>query len=413
MISTDMIVIVILMSVFFLRHVSVFKNQYKINYTPLVAAIGFVGSLGHFAVLSNEMTWLVVLQESLILAATGIVLAVLMSIMTQTQQLSYQRREQMDMNTLFSQIEDLKHKSDLFTERLNMLSQLENSTHEQFRAVFKEEIDSLNVIQANQKLFIGKIEAMLVQQQLAQEKFQEFTLTEIPSLDNVIHRHIDLLRISEQDHFNQLKHSEQESCDERKKILDELSTINEQLRIISRSSFGESITLSLQEQLSKIVTDFSKQVHSVASKSESIGTRLLENESILKGTREQSELIMQQMVLSAKQMKEIASGGREVYESFKPLSSMFSSAESMYRDFTEAKSKLNELIVSLEAYEKHEYRLLRENLERIASEAVAQMQLFTDKLVEHDKVQEPSADHIRNLNQKVKMQKSYTLEQSE
>lgn len=413
MLSTDMIVLLVLMSVLFLRHISVFKNQYKINYTPLVGAIGIVGSIGHFVIFSTEQTWLLMLQESLILAATGIVLAVLMSVMTQTQQLSHHSREQSNINTMISQIDELKKKSDLFNERLQLLSQLEDSTHEQFRAVFKEEIDSLNVIQANQKLFIGKIEAMLAQQQVAQEKFQEFTLSEIPSLDNVIHRHIDLLRIAEQDHFNHLKHAEQESCDERKKILDELSRINEQLLLISKSSTSQSVMAALKEHLSKVVLDFSRQIQSVASKSESITTRLMENEAILKGTREQSELIMQQMVLSAKQMKEIAAGGREVYESFKPLASMFASAESMHKDFIQAKTKLNELIVSLEAYEKHEYRLLRENLERIAAEAVAQMQLFTDKLVEHEKLQEPSADEIRNLNQKVKMHRSYSSENQE
>lgn len=413
MLSTDIIVLLILMSVLFLRHISVFKNQYKINYIPLVAAIGTVGSLGHFAFFSNEQTWLLTLQESLILASTGIILAVLMSVMTQTQQLAQQRREQMDINSILSQIEELKQKTNFFTEKLQLLSQIEDSTHEQFRAVFKEEIDSLNMIQANQKLFIGKIEAMLAQQHMAQEKFQEFTLTEIPSLDNVIHRHIDLLRISEQDHFNQLKQSEQESCDERKKILNELSTINEQLRIISKSSTGNEIASAIQEQMSKIVSEFAKQVQTLSSKSGSIATQLMENESILKGTREQSELIMQQMVLSAKQMKEIAAGGREVYESFKPLTSMFISAESMHKEFIQAKTKLNELIISLEAYEKHEYRLLRENLERVASEAVVQMQLFTDKLTIHETSQEPSAEQIRNLNQKVKMQRSYTVEQSE
>lgn len=170
---------------------------------------------------------------------------------------------------------------------------------------------------------------------------------------------------------------------------------------------------AIQEQMSKIVSEFAKQVQTLSSKSGSIATQLMENESILKGTREQSELIMQQMVLSAKQMKEIAAGGREVYESFKPLTSMFISAESMHKEFIQAKTKLNELIISLEAYEKHEYRLLRENLERVASEAVVQMQLFTDKLTIHETSQEPSAEQIRNLNQKVKMQRSYTVEQSE
>jgi hypothetical protein len=287
-----------------------------------------------------------------------------------------------------------------------MVAQMENSTHEQMRSIFKEEIDALNVIQANQKLFVTKIESLLAQQHSATEKFEEFTLTELPGLDNVVHRHIDLLRISEQDHFNQLKHAIRLGSDENKENLRKLEDIDERLSRIESKGLGEHTTTILHKELGRIVQEFGRQLQTIGAKSEAMVTVLLENDAVLKGSREQSELIMQQMVLSAKQMREITLQSKELSDSLRPLGALFASAETLHHEFTDAKGELEELVRTLETYERQEVRAVRENLERVAAEASEQMRILTQSLEQYQKTP-IDTKNIQELSGRVKLHKSY------
>jgi hypothetical protein len=163
----------------------------------------------------------------------------------------------------------------------------------------------------------------------------------------------------------------------------------------------------LQKELDRIVHDFSRHIQSLGAKSESIVTSLLENDSLLRGSREQSELIMQQMVLSSKQMREMTSHSKELSDSLKPLSRLFASAETLHDEFVNAKGKLSELIVTLESYEHQEYRSIRQSLEQVAAEVTAQMQLLSQTLQKRDSLPMIETKNVQELASKVKLHKSY------
>jgi len=137
----------------------------------------------------------------------------------------------------------------------------------------------------------------------------------------------------------------------------------------------------------------------------------LENETILKGSRDQSEMIMQQMVLSSNHMREMNHSTKELNESLRPLGSLFGSAESLLKEFMVAKSALSELIVTLESYEKHDHRALREHLENVANSAIIQMELFTQNLAKFEESQRfVSPKDVQELSHKVKLHQSYNGE---
>ncbi|MFA6630542.1 MAG: hypothetical protein WCS55_12350, partial [Sulfuricurvum sp.] len=142
-------------------------------------------------------------------------------------------------------------------------------------------------------------------------------------------------------------------------------------------------------------------------------TALLENDALLRGSREQSELIMQQMVLSSKQMREITSQSKELSDALKPLSRLFVSAETLHEEFMNAKGKLAELIVTLESYERQEYRSIRQSLEEVASEVTAQLQLLSHTLRQKESSPLIDAKNVQELASKVKLQKSYLGENQE
>lgn len=411
MLQIDLLIAIVIMSLLFLRHINVYKDRNKINYTPIVIGIGVIMGLLHFVMMGDSEGWLLALRESLLTVIVGVVFAAIMSVMSQTQNVVSQYADNKRIQDIYDEIGSLKNLFNTVNGTLGQVAQMEDSTHLQLKNIFKEEIDALNVIQSNQKLFINKIESILAKQQDSMEKFEEFTLTELPSLDNVVHRHIDLLRISEQDHFNQLKNTVKASLEDKKDLNEEIIHIKLMLEKLEKSNTMESVIGHLEDEFSRIIHDFSRNIQTIAAKSESIVTTLLENEKILIGSREQSELIMQQMVLSSNHMREMSHNSKELNESIKPLGQLFSSAQSLHKEFVLAKSKLTELVVTLEGYEKQEHREMREHLENVANETIAQMQLFTQMLTRQDQPhQHISPQEVLDLTHKVKLHKSYTSE---
>jgi len=411
MFEIDLLVSIILMSLFFLRHISVYKDRNKINYTPVVLAIGFIGALLHFVMLGDGSGWLLVLRESMLTLSVGIVLATIMSVMSQTQNALNQHTSNLRIQSIVDDVEQLKPLFNTINASLARVTQMESTTHEQLKNIFKEEIEALGSILNNQKYFIQKVESVLAQQQLAQEKFEEFSLSELPSLDNVVHRHIDLLRISEQDHFNQLKSVIKSSSEEKAEIHNEFIQIKHVLEKLQKSHSTDGIIGAMEHEFSRIISEFARHIQTIGSKSESIVTTLLENETILKASREQSEMIMQQMVLSSNHMREMNYSTKELNESLRPLSLLFGSAESLFKEFMLAKSSLSELIVTLESYEKHEHRVLREHLENVANAAISQMEIFTKNLSKFEETHHSvSPREVQELSHKVKLHQSYNGE---
>ncbi|HEX5710968.1 MAG TPA: hypothetical protein VFX68_06435 [Sulfuricurvum sp.] len=411
MFEFDLLFAIVLMSLLFLRHMSVYKDQNKINYTPIVLAIGFISGLLHFVMLGDSLQWLLVLRESLLSIIIGIILSAIMSVMSQTQKASNQHHKNQLLQNIFEAVNGIKPLYDSLSGSLSRIAAMENTTHEQLKNIFKEEIDALGSILSNQKFFIQKVESVLAQQQSAQEKFEEFTFSELPSLDNIVHRHIDLLRISEQDHFNHLKTVIKGTADDKTEIHNELVAIKNALTKLHKSHSVESTIGVMEHEFSRIIAEFARHIQLLTSKSEGIVTTLLENETILKGSREQSEMIMQQMVLSSNQMREMNHTSKELSESLRPLSGLFGSAQSLLNEFEQAKSKLSELIVTLEASEKHEYRELREHLENIANTAIAKMEVFVENMTRYEQTHPyVSPKEVQDLSHKVKLHQSYNPE---
>ena len=414
MLQIDLLIAIVMMSLLFLRHINVYKDRNKINYTPVVFGIGVIMGLLHFVMMGDSEGWLLALRESLLTVIVGVIFSAIMSVLSQTQHVANQYEDNLRMQNIDDEVMALKELFSAMNGQLGQVTQMEDSTHTQLKNLFKEEIDALNLIQNNQKLFIQKIESILLKQQVSMEKFEEFTLNELPSLDNVVHRHIDLLRISEQDHFNQLKNTVKASVEDKKAYQEELTQVKIILEKLVKSQSTEWVIGHLENEFSRILNEFSRNIQSISSKSEGIVTTLLENEKILKGSREQSELIMQQMVLSSNNMREMSQNSKELNEAMKPLGNVFSSAQQLHKEFIHAKSQLSELIVTLEGYEKQEHRELREHLENVANEAIVQMKLFTQILTNpdqhHHHVSNKDVKEVVDLAHRVKLHQSYTSE---
>ena len=410
MFEWDLLVAIALMSLLFLRHIAVYKDPNKINYTPIVLALGFVSGFLHFVMLGEGVQWLLVLREALLSVTLGIVLSAIMSVMSQTQRASGNALQNRQIQILIDDINELGQFFNIFDTALSRISAMENSTHEQLKNIFKEEIEALGSILNNQKFFIQKVESVLVQQQIAQEKFEVFTTSELPSLDNIVHRHIDLLRIAQTEHFNHIKHAMKQLDDAKEQTHGELKMIYTAVQKLPKTFSNDDITGSIEGELSKIITDFEHHMVTIGSKAQSIVMTLLENEALLEGSREQSEMIMQQMVLSSNNMREMNHTAKELGLTLRPISTMFESAQALSVEFSSAKSKLSELLITLESYEKHDIREMHENLENISNTAIANMGLLVENMKQYTQEKHNvSPQEVQELSQKVKLQQSYNV----
>jgi len=411
MFELDLLAAIGLMSLLFLRHIAVYKDPNKINYTPIVLALGFVSGFLHFVMLGESSQWLLVLREALLSVTLGIILSAIMSVMSQTQRASDIAQQNRQLQTLIDDINGLGYLFSSFGGSLTRISAMESSTHEQLKNIFKEEIEALGSILNNQKFFIQKVESVLVQQQLAQEKFEVFTTSELPSLDNIVHRHIDLLRIAQTEHFNHIKHTMKQLDDSKEHTHSELKMIYAAVQKLPKTFSSEGITGIVEGELAKIVDNFEHQIGVIGGKAQGIVMTLLENEAILKGSREQSEMIMQQMVLSSNNLREMNHTTKELGLTLRPISSMLESAQSLFGEFTLAKSKLSELLITLESYEKHDIREMHENLENIANTAISNMELLVENMKQYTQEKHNvSPQEVQELSQKVKLQQSYKAE---
>ncbi|MEJ2414825.1 MAG: hypothetical protein P8Y22_06120, partial [Sulfurimonas sp.] len=86
MFSTDFLVSFGFMAILFLRQVYILKQPNKINYAPLMLAIGFIATILHFITYPINDELIVVVRESLFPLLVALILFIIMNIMHQTQQ---------------------------------------------------------------------------------------------------------------------------------------------------------------------------------------------------------------------------------------------------------------------------------------------------------------------------------------
>lgn len=406
----DLIFSVVLMGILFLRHLKVHEDHSKINYTPLVATVGVLGGLIHLIAYADAETLIETIKQSLVIVGTGVFLSAIMGIMNQTSSMNLRRNTQADNQLLRETLEKYSVSLTALSAKIETIGVLESNTNDHLKAFFKDEAESWEAANANQKLFVSKMESMMMQQHEISEKFEEFTLRELPGLDNVIHRHIDLLRIAETDHFNQLKSISKSSCEGFQELTETLSALKQRLETLGHQQISENAVRHFEKEIARIVAHFEKQIFLLGTKSESMVTSMMEHDALLHGAREQSELIMQQMVLSSKQMKEITAASKELSESLKPISKLFVAAETLHQEFRNAKGELTELISVLQSSADAEHHDFAHDFKELATLLETHLAAMSTAVSQHPQRSEESTN-IQELSSRVKLQKSYLGEE--
>jgi chromosome segregation ATPase len=219
------------------------------------------------------------------------------------------------------------------------------------------------------------------------------------------------LRISEQDHYNQIKITLEKIMDSKDDVSTEISELTNSLQSIKNisDSISKSIVKNTLQQLSSVTIEFEKQIVHLKSHTEGINTSLSEGEDKLNKIRQESELIMKQMSLSAKKMDEIEkqnSGLHNIYETIKEL---MKEIEIIKVDYVRSQAQLSLISKEFQLAENEQIDEMKIQIENLSETLAQRIDDSLKKLHEHYHIADDDiSQSVQLLAKRAQIQKGYS-----
>ncbi len=409
MFDLDLLITFAFMAVIFLRQIAIFKQPNKINYSPLLLGVGAIGSMTHLLLQPEHSDFYLLFREALLPMFFGLLLYIIMNILHQTQ-VGIESQQRTDILSRFAiEVEHIKKNIEASEFRLKSLNMTEQEIKHILEKFSNIDFSSLKNIEKNQQTFFEKFEVIFEQQHKVLKKFEVFTEEKMPDVDAVIHRHIDMLRIAEQDHYNHIQKKLHEILDENKELVQSIASLDiaPSQSLISDSQIKE-VVLKTDHLLQQVVNDFERQMVSLRAQSEGIATAMAESDSLVGDIREQEELIMSQLVLSSTRMTELHEQSIDVRNVYEPLTELIEKITDIKTDYSSAKNQLDHLSEALQNVEEFQFEKMREHIETLSETLSSQIELSLENLHEHYNIaQKDITKTVQELSSKAKMTRSY------
>lgn len=408
---SDILVAFLFMALLFLRQVYILRQANKINYGPLMLAIGAISSVIHFIISPDTQNITLLLKESFFPLLVALLLYIVMNILHQNQQSENAKTQDEFTRVLVLQVSKLKDFVGELENRMNISQQEERLAQEEIREQFKRDINALDAIQINQVAFLDKFDVMDTLHNKVIKELADFTDIQVPSLDDVVHKHIDILRIAEQDHYNKLKIVLEKAVERKCEISEDMDELKEKLSSMKNISndIAKAITRHTLQQLSSVTKDFADQILFLKSHAESIKTSLYEGENTLSAIRVQSEMIMKQMVLSSKKMGELENKNIALHDVYTTMRELMSDMEVIKADYVKSQSQLSTLSKELKSSEDERISAMKNQIESLSDVLSQRIDDSLEKLHEHYHIaDEGITKSVQILAKKAQVQKGYT-----
>ena len=411
MFESDLLLVFAFMAVLFLRQIYILKQPNKINYAPLMIGIGAIGSVVHFIIHPDITDVILLLRESFLPLLVGLLLYIIMNILHQTQETQSARTKDEFAKLMTAQILELKNFMADLEGRIILSQQDDRKAQEEIQEKFKHDIKALDAIQINQAKFLSKFDEMDAWHQGVTKSFEDFTNVQLPELDNVVHKHIDILRVSEQDHYNQVKAILDKAVESRFDMSEDIDDLKENINNIKTISntIAKDITRDTLEHLSGVTKTFQGQIVSLKSHTEGISTSLYESENRLGGIREQSEMIMKQMLLSSKKMSELEEQNNGLHNIYANIKELVDEIEIIKADYVKSQSQLSSIASELSKAQQQEIDSVKEQMESLIVILTKKIDNSLEKLHEHYHIaSDDITQSVQILSKKAQLQKGYT-----
>lgn len=385
MLSTDFLISFGFMALLFLRQVYILKQPNKINYAPLMIAIGLISTLIHFISQPQNLETIVLVRESLLPLLVSLILYVLMNIMHQTQRSEYAREQEKFVKVLASELGELKEFILDLERRMNTAQKEDKDARESIIEKFQKDLSALSVIQSNQMKFVDMFTELEGSLQDVKKGYKHFSEVQLPDLDDVVHKHIDILRVAEQDHYNKLSLLLDKGIKSREELFEEIDAIKQSVSSIKEVSheIAAKITKETLSQLSDITKSFEQQIILLKSHAEGINTSLTEDDRLLETVRSQSELLLKQMSLMSQRMLELQEQRGSYEKMFGTVNKLLDDMEHIRSDYVKSQAQLSAISHELLETKDKKVHEMKQNLDELSENLSKKIDDSLEKLHEH------------------------------
>lgn len=415
MFDSDLLIAFGLMALLFLRQISIIKQPNKINYAPLMLGIGAISAVIHFILHPDNIDMFMALKESFFPILVSLILYIIMNIFHQTQQREQEKTRHEFTKALIEQLDELKEFTSELEKKMILNQNQDKQMQEESRERFKHDIKALDSILINQNRFVEKFEEMRGWHEDVKSSFENFTDVQIPSLDNIVHKHIDILRVAEQDHFNKVKTTLAKAIESRNDIADEIEELKESLHQMSNisKSIAKAIVKETIGELSSVSKSFEKEILTLRSHTEGVNTSLYESENTLGGIKEQSEIIMKQMILSSNKMSELKDQNSSLHDIYSTMRDLMKDIEVIKSEYVKSQSQLSMMIKEFKEIKDSEIKSAKEQMESLGNELGAKIESSLEKLhKDYSLANEDISQSVKFLSKQAQLKSGYTMSES-
>lgn len=250
--------------------------------------------------------------------------------------------------------------------------------------------------------------------------FSYFSEVQLPELDGVVHKHIDILRIAEQDHYNKLSQLLQKGLQNRSEVTKELEELKESLTQMKRlsSDVAKTVTEETLQRLSSVTKAFEFQMGSLKSHTEGLTTSLQESESRLSAIRSQSEMVMKQMLLSSKKMDELEKQNRGLHNVYASLEELVEEVERVKSEYLSTNVNLLDTATNLASEQTQHLMGVQKSIQDLGDALQERVDEALHKLHKEiqKQLQEGGEDVTKNVHflaKRAQFQKGYSQESTE
>ena len=410
MFSVDVIVFFIFMAILFLRQISIIKQPNKINYAPLMIGIGVISSVAHFITHPEHQDFVLLLRESSFPLLISLLLYVVMNIMHQTVESEQKRVQHEFTQALIEQITQLKKYTSELETKINESHKAALEANTEVRNKLKEDLKSLDTIKSNQHIFMEMFDEMKHLNKGVEKAFKEYMEVKLPSLDSIVHKHIDMIRISEQDHFHKINNTLQNIVDNKDEISKEMENVKVTMLKVQNLSktISDAIVSSTISKMSSLSKVFEDQLSELKSHSESLNTALYEAENKIYNISKESQMLLKQMSLSSNKMADIQDQSLSINDMYVKIRSLLNEIELAKEDYKKSQSQLNLISHELQQSQEDDIHNIKEQMEELIESLTHKIDESLEKLHKHYHIaSEDLSQSVQMLAKRAQLQKGY------
>ena len=256
---------------------------------------------------------------------------------------------------------------------------------------------------------------MYKQEESSLMKVQQFLEKDVIDLDKIIHRHIEILRIAEQEHYNRLLeilNSMNENNDD-SSILESVNNLASSVNGMQKvfiSSVAD-VTKEVEERVSSSLESMSSELHHAKQLSESLNISTQEYELKLQELQNQASKLLQKSDTIHESMEDTFNQAQKVRPMFTSMNELVARLMDIYAEYKHAKKELHIVASELGDAEERHFTIMDKKIDELGEKMHKKIEASLKELKEHYHIADRDVTStVKALAAKAQIKKSYSEE---